>query len=249
MSGLNDTQHLLVDLDGTLLGARDLPLRLDVIFRSLRAFRRHGGWLRAAKALAAIRSELAKAPPEVVDDLTNDQRVAGAFAKALELPFVEAEKLLSDAIGGLFPSLKRHFYPIAEAKEFLDWAKDRFPMTLATDPVWPEHIVKLRLEWAGIEANWFRNITHAQIMHACKPTPEYYRETLNRFGLEPETSVLIGNDMKMDLPATRVGIRVFIVAKDTPEPKDLSIPGTTTPAWKGTFASLRSMLEESSRTR
>ena len=169
-------RHLLIDLDGTLLGNRELPLRLDFAFRALYSLKRHGGWIKAVKTLRAIYFELDQVPVEIKQGLTNDKRAVAAFAKAVGLPITDAAQILTKSVAELFPLLKRHFYPIPGAKEFLNWAKDHYPLTLATNPVWPEELVVLRLEWAGIDPSIFKNITHAGIMHACKPASEYYRE-------------------------------------------------------------------------
>ena len=44
---------------------------------------------------------------------------------------------------------------------------------------------------------------------ACKPTLEYYEELLAQEKFKAEDCLLIGNERKMDLPATRAGIAVF----------------------------------------
>jgi FMN phosphatase YigB (HAD superfamily) len=234
-------RHLLVDLDGTLLGARNVPVQLEFLFRTLRAFRKHGGLWAAWKALAAIQRELKHAPPEVIRELTNDKRVAGAFANAIGLPVVEAEKVLNDAISAIFPRLERYFYPLQEAMGFLDWARTRYPMTLATNPVWPLEIVEMRMRWAGLEPSWFTRITHAASMHSAKPSPGYYREILQDQQLRAEDCMLIGNEFKMDLPATRVGIPVFIVTRDKVA-QPVKTSDDAAPAWKGSFSNLKTML-------
>ena len=107
----------------------------------------------------------------------------------------------------------------------------------------------LRLEWAGIEPKIFKNITHAAVMHAVKPTNEYYQEVLALEKLKPTDCLLIGNEYEMDLPATQVGIPVFIVTQEVPKKsrhaKIIKRPVGSAQAWEGSFKSLRILLERS----
>jgi FMN phosphatase YigB (HAD superfamily) len=188
---------------------------------------------------------------EIRGDVTNDVRAARAFARATGIDPARAEGVLADAMNEVFPRLERHFAPIEGASEFLAWARERYTLVLATNPVWREELVRLRLKWAGIDPSIFKVITHAGVMHACKPAGDYYRETLERARATPDESLLVGNEYKMDLPATRVGIPVYIVLPH----KQAESPGfrrrtsrtpddRRVPAWQGSFGGLRRLLEE-----
>ena len=69
------------------------------------------------------------------------------------------------------------------------------------------------MQWAGIDPKIFSAMTHVRKMRACKPAARYYEDILEQQGLKPDECLLIGDNTKMDLPATKVGIRVFIVGK------------------------------------
>lgn len=238
------TTHLLVDLDGTLLGNRDLPLTVEFIFRTARTLRKYsGGWFNAVKMLHGMKTVLALPPEQTEAPLTNDRRAINFVARTLRMDSAEAEELLKSSVLESFPLLKKHFYPILEAQRFLDWAKEHYPLTLATDPIWPEHLVKLRLEWAEVDPEIFQFISHSGIMHACKPTPEYYREILELEELDASQCMLIGNDLSKDLPATEVGIPVFIITKDKRLKRIRNNRGSA-PAWTGSFERLKGMLSE-----
>lgn len=234
-------KHLLVDLDGTLLGNHELPLSIDFIKQSLRTLKPYGGWRQAAKILLKINSEL-KTPRA---QLKNSERAVAAFSKWLKKPEEEARSMLRNSIQLIFPTLKKHFYPIPGAKDFLNWAKDRYTLVLATNPVWPIEIVHLRLQWAGVDESLFKFITHVNDMVAVKPHPTYYQQILTLQDLPAQNTLLIGDDIKMDLPATAVGIRVFIVGNY----KKLS-PLKTGPrdatALRGSYQDLRRVLEANS---
>lgn len=231
-------KYLLVDLDGTLLGNKILPLSFDFVGRAIGSLKMYGGWRLAIRTLLSIYKEFRIPSTE----LTNDKRVVELFSKRMKLDPAEGRRVLREAVQAVFPPLKKHFYPIEGAREFLDWAKTRYPLTLATNPVWPSEVVKMRVQWAGIDPEIFSFITDVRNMRACKPSPAYYEEILRIRDYKPEECLLVGNDLRNDLGATRVGIRVFIVGNfEHCEPIKKS--EGTVPAWRGSYAHLRTFLE------
>ncbi|MGZ6311665.1 MAG: HAD family hydrolase, partial [Bdellovibrionota bacterium] len=240
---LAPVRQLLVDLDGTLLLARDLPLRASFMRSAYAKIRRHGGWLGGLRGLRALLSERKEGGVE-----TNRARTTALFAEALRVNTAKAEEILEEAVLSHFPKLRPHFYAAPGALDFLEWAKTRFPMVLATNPVWPEPIVNLRVDWAGVAPGTFRSVTHSDRMHACKPSGDYYRELLAQEGFEAGSSLLIGDHLKMDLPATRVGIPVFIVHRGGKSPvKSLTGRSAPAPAWSGNFLQLQAVLDSAMR--
>jgi FMN phosphatase YigB (HAD superfamily) len=231
-------ESLLVDLDGTLLGNNGLILSLDFVARAVGRLRPLLGLRNSLRTLVEIKKTFDRPDRE----LTNDIRVVTLMADKLDVTIEEARQILRSGVFQIFPRLSKHFYPIQGAKEFLEWAKSRYPMVLATNPVWPVEIAHLRLEWAGIDVATFRSITHIHRMKACKPAPEYYSEVLEQEHFQAASTLLIGDDVKMDLPATRIGMPVFIVGKYrrvTP----LQLDGMKAPAWRGSYRALREILE------
>jgi len=242
-------KHLLVDLDGTLLANRAFPLSFDFMNRALGVLRKYGGVKKGASVLYEIYREFGR--PSL--DKANDVRVVELFSRRMNLSIEEARRVLREGISLIFPSLEKHFYPVPGSKDFLDWAKDHYPLTLATNPVWPPEIAEMRVKWAGIDPSIFGFITHVRAMHAVKPHPEYYQEILDKQELSAENCLLISDSEKMDLPATRIGIRVFIVdskpaskktqAKEAPKLTILKPAKALASAWKGSYADLRALLE------
>jgi FMN phosphatase YigB (HAD superfamily) len=240
-------KHLLVDLDGTLLGNNPTALAFDFARRAFGNLRPHGGIPKVAQALLAIRREFRRPSKE----LTNDVRVVELFARHMGISPEESRKTLREGVLTVFPKLEKHFYPLEGAKEFIDWAKDRYSLTLATNPVWPPEAVELRVRWAGLDPAVFGTLTHIRKMRACKPEPQYYQEILDQQGYRAEDCLLIGNDLKMDLPATRVGIRVFIIKK-LKRKRGSANESVATPlpprrdraqAWRGSYPQLKTLLE------
>jgi FMN phosphatase YigB (HAD superfamily) len=203
--------HLLLDLDGTLLASSGRGLRMNFVSRSIRYLRRRG--ISSWKALKAIH-QMRKALESPGAELTNEQRACQAFARALQMDEAEARSLMHGMVGEVFPTLREHFSEIPGAREFVDWAGSRYALTLATNPVWPREIVDLRLSWAGIDPSRFGYITHAGVMRACKPCVEYYRELLVRLELEPGSALMVGDSRRKDGPAEKAGIKVFLVSEE-----------------------------------
>jgi FMN phosphatase YigB (HAD superfamily) len=235
-------KHLLVDLDGTLLANRAMPLTFSFFGESINLFKKFGR-INALRALRAVYEEFDKADPK----LKNSVRFIRVFAKRLKITEDEARKRWVDGILRLFPEMEKYFKPVKGAKDFLEWAKGKYTLTLATNPVWPREIIELRLKWAGVDPAVFDWISDWDQMNAVKPLPEYYRGILSARGFEAEDCLMIGDSEKKDLPATRLGIRVFILDPDSMKKKDpVCIPMKRRPgraaAWYGNYAGLKSLL-------
>lgn len=237
VESLQTVRHLLVDLDGTLLGAHDFPMHIQFATTTIKLLRQHGGWRQSIRAIRAVFQELDR--PSLGP--TNEERAAQVFARALNRSPEEGHALWKESIQTIFPQMKRYFFEVPGAIDFLTWARERYPLTLATNPVWTEEIVHLRMKWADLDPSWFHSITHSEKMHACKPSPEYYAEVLNQEKLTPQDCILIGNDPKKDLPAVRIGIPVFILSAQ-PKIQKMRIEGQKAPAWRGTFPQLKTLL-------
>jgi FMN phosphatase YigB (HAD superfamily) len=232
---MNDVSHLLFDLDGTLLGSSKFSLRADFVARTIFYLMKRGyaPWI-SIRALHEVSRALAESSTRVL----NAERAEKAFSLALGLSPDKGARALRGLVEESFPRLKKHFWPVPEAASFVEWARPRFRISLATNPVWPEEIVRLRLAWAQIPSGTFEDITHGECMHACKPSPEYYEEVLSRIGQPASRCLLIGDSEKKDLPAVEKGIRVFLLGPD-PEPV-----GIRPFAWRGNFNALKKLLSE-----
>lgn len=236
-----EIKHLLVDLDGTLLDNQELYLSLSFMKRALLKVKKIAGWKKAVKTLLAIKNELEKPSSKKI----NSERVIELFSERLGMTLEDSRAFIVESLRGIFPNLKKYFSPVPGAKDFLEWAKDHYTLTLATNPVWPQEIVELRLQWAGVDPKIFNMITNATNMSACKPEKEYYQDILKLMDYEPQNCLLIGDKMNMDLPATDVQIPVFIVGKFK-ELKKISNKKGAAEAWQGSYKNLKKILAASS---
>jgi FMN phosphatase YigB (HAD superfamily) len=237
---LTGVRHLLLDLDGTLLASSGRGLRWAFIRGSLGYLRRRGVpmW-KALKAIHLMRKAIERPGAE----LTNEQRACLAFARTLGMEETEARALMHGMVCEVFPGLRKHFSQIPGAREFVEWAGARFELTLATNPVWPREIVELRLSWAGIDPSRFTYITHAEVMRACKPSVEYYKELLEHLAIEPATALMVGDSARKDLPASKAGVPVFLLEAASTTNELIALRSGV---WSGGFAPLRGLLAERS---
>ncbi len=234
---------LFLDLDGTLLGADSFDVNVGFVRGWVNIHRKKMGRLGAIRFLTALRNAVEKQEGAA----TNFSRGIEVAARYYGTNPEQAEQEFHNAIRILFRSIRRHFYPMVGAKDFLFWAKEHYPLVLATNPVWPREFIDMRLMWAGLEPKLFRSITDASVMHSCKPFESYYAELLEREGLLGSECLHIGNDPHKDLVARRTGIHVFLI---NPKQTQLEVVRTPRPgskkgyAWSGNFQVCREFLEK-----
>lgn len=82
---------------------------------------------------------------------------------------------------------------------------------LATNPLFPAIATQSRVRWAGLKPEDFAFITTYENSSRCKPNPDYYREILDKLGLQPRECLMVGNDVCEDMIAREVGMRVFLL--------------------------------------
>ncbi len=83
-------------------------------------------------------------------------------------------------------------------------------LVLASNPIWPEEVQRMRAGWAGIEESAFGFITHIGNMSFCKPKLGYYLEICEKTGIGPNECLMVGNDRVNDMIAGRTGMKTFL---------------------------------------
>jgi len=82
---------------------------------------------------------------------------------------------------------------------------------LATNPLFPAVATESRIRWAGLSPEDFELYTTYENSRTCKPNPDYYREILQRQGLEAQDCLMVGNDVGEDMIAETLGMGVFLL--------------------------------------
>ena len=82
---------------------------------------------------------------------------------------------------------------------------------LATNPVFPRTATENRVRWAGLDPKDFELITVYENSSYCKPNPDYYLDICTRLGVSPSDCLMVGNDVKEDMCAEKLGMKVFLL--------------------------------------
>ncbi len=101
-----------------------------------------------------------------------------------------------------------------QAAEIIGLLKEKgVRRVLATNPLFPAMATRQRVRWAGLEPEDFELVTTYENSRFCKPNPAYYRELLDKLGLEAENCLMVGNDMDEDIrPAREIGMQTFLLS-------------------------------------
>jgi FMN phosphatase YigB (HAD superfamily) len=202
-------RHLLLDLDGTLLGV-DMDIFVPRMVASMREFFAaaipgdgFGPALREGFTAMAVNDD----PRRTVLDVFLD-----VFGGRTGLGPGRTRELFEAYYRGPFCGLASLSSRLEGVAELLETAFRRgFTVSLATKPIFPRDAIRERMRWAGVEDAPFEVVTAAEIMHWCKPHPGYWRELLAMLGAAPGDCLMAGNDREQDLAAGRAGIPTYFV--------------------------------------
>lgn len=86
-----------------------------------------------------------------------------------------------------------------------------FRVALATNPFFPAIATASRIRWAGLDPSEFEFYTTFENSYSCKPDPRYYLEVAKKMDLDPDECLMVGNDVRDDMTAATVGMKVFLL--------------------------------------
>ena len=86
-----------------------------------------------------------------------------------------------------------------------------YRLFLATNPLFPRIATEKRIKWAGLNKEDFEWITTYENSSFAKPNPSYYKEIIEKFNLNVNECLMIGNDVKEDCAVTSLGIPVYLI--------------------------------------
>jgi len=153
-----------------------------------------------------------------------------------------------------YPALKSNTSPAPMAGEVIDRVRGAgYKIIIATNPVYPAEAIRHRLAWANLPNNlgYYEFVTTADNMHFAKPDPAYYAEILARAGLEPDEAVMVGDEPRYDVAASKtIGMHAYnltwetlgafldlLPALSTLHPNPIT-PEAITPQWRGNLGAL-----------
>ncbi|MDO9556210.1 MAG: HAD family hydrolase [Coriobacteriia bacterium] len=206
---------VLFDLDGTLLDI-DLESFLQRYFSELQGVAQSlKTELDASAVIQAIKESTgAMMRPHV--GLTNREVFYADFMRRtgidLDMEWSAFDRFYTE----VFPTLGRHCRPAEGARVAVESALSLgLRVAVATNPIFPRIAIQHRIAWAGLDDLGLEIITSYETMHACKPLPEYFRQTAEMLGVDPTECMMVGDDRFLDMPAADTGMQTFYVGSDT----------------------------------
>ncbi|OEU71857.1 MAG: hypothetical protein BA864_09605 [Desulfuromonadales bacterium C00003093] len=201
---------ILFDLDGTLLRVQMTEF-IPQYIEGLAAYCRD--WVKPRKfakgMLKAIR-ELIQCDGDGMT--TNEQRVFATLHQQLAVPEEALREAFSSYEQNGLESLRGLVKPIPLARKIIEecLAKN-IPLVLATNPVFPEFMIRARLRWGGLADVGFQHLTSYENSCYCKPHAGYFSEVAEQLRVAPENCLMVGNDTSHDLSAAAVGMKTYLV--------------------------------------
>lgn len=143
---------------------------------------------------------------------TNQDVFFENLVRRLGHPLSVLKPILDQFYAQDFDRLKLLAKRVPEAKDTMQEAFNQgYKVAIATNPIFPLGAMMSRLNWAGISDFQYALVTSYEVMHFCKPHAGYYREILNILDVKVHQCLMVGDDIKNDLPALSIGIRTFLV--------------------------------------
>lgn len=220
-------KQILIDLDGTLLendmdvfapayykllsGALAAHIQPDILIRYL---------------LAGTKAMIQNQDPA----RTLEQAFDGVFYPGIGIPKAAIIKDIHAFYQNTFPQLISVTRRIPAAIEFVDEAMSKgYPVSIATNPLFPRIAIDERLKWAGLDPvkYQFKVISSYEAFHFAKPNPGYYREFAEKLNVPPSECVMIGNDFEADIiPSRAAGMLNFHITAPDGTPASLDCQPT-----------------------
>jgi FMN phosphatase YigB (HAD superfamily) len=135
------------------------------------------------------------------------------FSRRVGVPKHQLESIFSQFYEEDFPKLRSATRCSQSARKVISaLAETGRQIIIATNPLFPETAIRQRLDWADVNDFPFALVTTMENSHFCKPDLRYYCEILRQTGSKPQTSLMVGNDLEMDMaPAQRLGLNTWWV--------------------------------------
>jgi FMN phosphatase YigB (HAD superfamily) len=201
-------QAVLFDLDGTLLDI-EVPSFL----------RRYFAALGAAMEAAFPGQELMPAILQSTETMqrphagrTNEDVFYQDFLSRTGVDLTDHWAVFEAFYRDRFPLLGDGYGPNKGARRAVETALELgLRVVVATQPIFPRAAIEHRLAWAGLADIGLAHLTTYEIMHACKPLPDFFREAAAMVGCDVSECVMVGDDRVLDMAAADIGIRTFYV--------------------------------------
>ena len=201
---------ILFDLDGTLLPMDQMGFVKEYL-KHLSKWMMVKGY--DPEALNAAVWKGTEAAIKNDGSCTNEERFWQVFAGILGEKVLADKPYIDEFYVEEFNKARTSCGFDERAKKVIGFVKTKFDkVILATNPVFPQMATFHRINWAGMDKNDFDRVTAYENSSFAKPNVAYYKEILDKMGLEAKDCIMVGNDVDEDMrPASALGMKVFQV--------------------------------------
>lgn len=201
---------VIFDLDGTLLPIPNQELFLETYMKALsKKIHSHG-----MEPQVIIKAVWTATGAMLKNDgtMSNEQKFWEVFNELVGKEAKQLETIFDHFYRNEFVAARDTTYTHPHSMECIKVLKEKgYQVILATNPLFPRIATLTRMEWAGLDPEDFELITTYENSSYCKPNLEYYKEVIKAVGKKPEECIMIGNDVKEDMCAARLGMDTFLL--------------------------------------
>lgn len=199
-------KNIFFDLDGTLL-----PMDMDEFVREYTKSLSQEFNEFSAEFISGILYSGIKAMYKNDGLITNEEAFINSF-NSNSIDFENYRKRFEDFYEYKFDSVKKvtKYTPIS--KRIIDTLKNKgYTICIATNPLFPQIATYKRLSWLGINPKDVCFVTTYENSSFTKPNPKYYLELLEKLSLNPEETIMFGNDVLEDGSSKLAGIETILI--------------------------------------
>lgn len=203
-------KNILFDVDGTLL-----PMDMDVFIKLY-----FGSLCKRFSPILGIEPEMLtkaiwKGTAAMIHNdgsVSNKEAFWGVASNACGIDLLPYEKDFDNYYENEFVAAKAATNPSPYAQKCVELAKSKgIKLIAATNPIFPEVATRRRLEWAGLNPDDFEYVTTYDNASYAKPNLKYYLEICEKCSINPEESLMVGNDVDEDMCTSELGFDTYLV--------------------------------------
>lgn len=200
---------VLFDLDGTLL-PMDLTVFTKAYLGALAGYLAGYGYepKKLADSILAGTGEMLKNGGEATNETVFWNKMTEIYGEGILLDNPRFEAFYRDE----FDKVRCVCGYDERAAESVHKIKEMgLTVVLATNPLFPSIATEKRIAWTGLMPQDFAYFTSYENSSFCKPNLNYYREIINKLGIDPKKTLMVGNDVDDDMVAEKLGMSVFLL--------------------------------------
>ncbi|MCK5330430.1 MAG: HAD family hydrolase [Candidatus Marinimicrobia bacterium] len=164
-------------------------------------------------------------PDKFYDKMMNATRVMVAndgsqtnltlFLEAFSSELNESGEQLMQRFNSYYENDFRHFEELmvpvdGVAELFTSLKKKGMKTVIATNPMFPMTVQKLKLSWVGLDGFAMTLITSVENSFFCKPNLLYYQSICEKIEVTASDCLMVGNDALNDMIASHLGMKTYL---------------------------------------